>query len=89
MAYLSGVETQAAAPGGDLRVFDSRQDAALQSDMVDQAIALGVDGIAIQHGLTESMRDAAQERGAGIGVAFDVNVKISNTSNRTIRLPIG
>jgi simple sugar transport system substrate-binding protein len=44
-AYLSGVETQAAALGVDLRVFDSRQDAALQSDMVDQAIALGVDGI--------------------------------------------
>ena len=54
-AYLSGVETQAAALGVDLRVFDSRQDAALQSDMVDQAIALGVDGIVIQHGLTESM----------------------------------
>ena len=29
-AYLSGVETQAAALGVDLRVFDSRQDAALQ-----------------------------------------------------------
>ena len=39
-AYLSGVESQAAALGVDLRVFDSRQDAALQADMVDQAIAL-------------------------------------------------
>ena len=76
-AYLSGVETQAAALGVDLRVFDSRQDAALQSDMVDQAIALGVDGIVIQHGLTESMRDAAQRAvDAGIKVvAFDVNVE--------------
>ena len=44
-AYLGGVESQAEAIGVDLRVFDSRQDAALQADMVDQAIALGVDGI--------------------------------------------
>lgn len=76
-AYLSGVESQAAALGVELRVFDSRQDAALQADMVDQAIALGVDGIVIQHGLTESMKDAAQRAvDAGIKVvAFDVNVE--------------
>ncbi len=76
-SYLSGVETQAAAIGVDLRVFDSRQDAALQADMVDQAIALGVDGIIIQHGLTESMKDAAQravDEGIKV-VAFDVNVE--------------
>ncbi|MEN0000754.1 MAG: substrate-binding domain-containing protein [Pseudomonadota bacterium] len=76
-AYLSGVEKQAEALGVDLRVFDSRQDAALQADMVDQAIALGVDGIVIQHGLTESMKEAAQRAvDAGIKVvAFDVNVE--------------
>jgi len=76
-AYLSGVERQAAALGVNLQVFDSRQDAALQADMVDQAIGLGVDGIIIQHGLTESMRDAAQRAvDAGIKVvAFDVNVE--------------
>ncbi len=76
-AYLSGVEAQSAALGVDLRVFDSRQDAALQADMVDQAIALGVDGIIIQHGLTESMQAAAQRAiDAGIKVvAFDVNVE--------------
>ena len=76
-AYLSGVEAQAEALGVNLRVFDSRQDAALQADMVDQAIALGVDGIIIQHGLTESMREAAQRAvDAGIKVvAFDVNVE--------------
>ena len=76
-AYLSGVEQQAAALGVELRVFDSRQDAAIQADMVDQAIALGVDGIIIQHGLTESMKDAAQRAvDAGIKVvAFDVNVE--------------
>jgi simple sugar transport system substrate-binding protein len=76
-SYLSGVQAQAKALGVDLRVFDSRQDAALQADMVDQAIALGVNGIIIQHGLTESMKDAAQRAvAAGIKVvAFDVNVE--------------
>jgi len=76
-AYLSGVQKQADALGVDLRVLDSRQDAALQSDMVDQAIALGVNGIIIQHGLTESMRDAAKRAvAAGIKVvAFDVDVE--------------
>jgi simple sugar transport system substrate-binding protein len=76
-SYLSGVEAQAKALGVDLRVLDSRQDAALQADMVDQAIALGVNGIIIQHGLTESMKDAAQRAvDAGIKVvAFDVNVE--------------
>jgi len=76
-AYLSGVESQAEALGVELRVFDSRQDAALQADMVDQAIALGVDGIIIQHGLTESMKESAQRAvDAGIKVvAFDVNVE--------------
>ena len=76
-SYLSGVEAQSAAIGLDLRVFDSRQDAALQADMVDQAIALGVDGIIIQHGLTEAMQEAAQRAvDAGIKVvAFDVNLE--------------
>lgn len=76
-AYLNGVRRQAKALGVDLRVFDSRQDAALQADMVDQAIALGVNGIIIQHGLTESMKAAAQRAvDAGIKVvAFDVNVE--------------
>ncbi len=76
-AYLAGVERQAEALGVDLRVFDSRQDAALQADMVDQAIALGVDGIVVQHGLTESMQAAVQRAvDAGIKVvAFDVDVE--------------
>ena len=76
-SYLAGVEAQSKALGLNLRVLDSRQDAALQADMVDQAIALGVDGIIIQHGLTESMREAAQRAvDAGIDVvAFDVNVE--------------
>jgi len=76
-AYLAGVEAQAKALGVQLQVLDSRQDAALQADMVDQAIALGVNGIIIQHGLTESMKEAAKRAvDAGIKVvAFDVNVE--------------
>lgn len=76
-SYLAGVEAQSKALGIDLRVLDSRQDAALQADMVDQAIAMGVQGIIIQHGLTESMKEAAQRAvAAGIKVvAFDVNVE--------------
>lgn len=76
-AYLSGVEKQAEALGVDLRVLDSRQDAALQADMVDQAISLGVDGIIVQHGLTESMQEAVQravDEGIKV-VAFDVDVE--------------
>jgi simple sugar transport system substrate-binding protein len=76
-SYLSGVKDQAAVLGVDLRVFDGRQNATLQADMVDQAIALGVNGIIIQHGLAESMKAAAQRAvDAGIKVvAFDVNVE--------------
>jgi simple sugar transport system substrate-binding protein len=76
-SYLSGVEAQAAALGVDLRVFDSHQDAALQANMVDQALALGVNGIIIQHGLAESMKTAVQRAvDAGVKVvAFDVNVQ--------------
>lgn len=76
-AYLSGVQRQAEALGVELRVLDSRQDAALQADMMDQAIGLGVDGIIVQHGLTESMKPAVQRAlDAGIKVvAFDVNVE--------------
>lgn len=76
-AYLSGVQRQAEALGAELRILDSRQDAALQADMMDQAIGLGVDGIIVQHGLTESMKPAVQRAlDAGIKVvAFDVNVE--------------
>jgi simple sugar transport system substrate-binding protein len=76
-SYLAGVQAQSNALGIQLQVLDSRQDAALQADMVDQAIALGVKGIIIQHGLTESMKEAARRAvEAGIKVvAFDVNVE--------------
>jgi len=76
-AYLAGVERQAKALGIELRVFDSRQDAALQREMLEQAVGLGVDGIIVQHGLTETLKDAvAQAVDGGMPVvAFDVNVE--------------
>jgi simple sugar transport system substrate-binding protein len=76
-SYLSGVKDQAAALGVEFRVFDSHQNAGLQGDMVDQAIALGVNGIIIQHGQAGSMKAAAKRAvDAGIKVvAFDVNVE--------------
>ncbi|HET8725898.1 MAG TPA: substrate-binding domain-containing protein [Alphaproteobacteria bacterium] len=76
-AYLAGVERQAEALGIELRVLDSRQDAALQAEMLDQAAGLGVDGIILQHGLTETLKNgAARAVEAGIPVvAFDVNVE--------------
>jgi simple sugar transport system substrate-binding protein len=76
-AYLAGAKEQAKALGVDLQVFDSRQDAERQAEMVDQAIALDVDGIIIQHGLTDPLKAAAQRAvDAGIKVvAFDVNVE--------------
>jgi simple sugar transport system substrate-binding protein len=76
-SYLAGAKAQAEALGVDLQVFDSRQDAERQAEMVDQAIALGVDGIIIQHGPTDPLKAAAQRAvDAGIKVvAFDVNVE--------------
>ena len=75
-AYLQGAESQAAALGARLHVFDGGQDPDLQAEMVDRAVALGVDGIVIQHGLPRTMREAARRaHAAGVQVvAFDVEV---------------
>lgn len=73
--YLAGVQRQAEALGIDLHVLDSRQDAALQAEMLQQAMNLGVDGIILQHGLTETLKGPAAdavEQGFKV-VAFDVN----------------
>ena len=59
-SYLAGAKEQAEALGVNLQVFDSRQDAERQAEMVDQAIALGVDGIIIQHGPTDPLKGAAR-----------------------------
>ncbi|WP_324767186.1 substrate-binding domain-containing protein [Pokkaliibacter plantistimulans] len=76
-AYLAGVKAQAAALGFELQVLDARQDAARHRDMIDQAINSGVDGIILQHGFTDSVKDKAEEAvKAGIKVvAFDVDAQ--------------
>ncbi|MGD9916044.1 MAG: substrate-binding domain-containing protein [Rhizobiaceae bacterium] len=79
-AYQAGAEAQAKALGIDLRIFPGRQDAAEQQGQIEQAINLGVQGIIIDHGLPESLKDVAQKAvDAGIKVvAFDVNLENEN-----------
>jgi simple sugar transport system substrate-binding protein len=75
-AYQSGAQAQAKKLGIDLRVFPGKQDAAEQRSQVEQAIALGVKAIVIDHGVPESLTDVAQKAvDAGVKVvAFDVNL---------------
>ena len=75
-AYLRGAEKQSEALGVKLRVFDARQQAASQRDMIEQATALGVDGIIVQLGLAETLKDPIDKAIAkGIKVvAFDVDL---------------
>jgi simple sugar transport system substrate-binding protein len=78
--YRAGVEQQADALGMRVTVFGKQSDAQAQANFVDQAINLGVDGIVIQHGLTETMMGPAQRAlDAGIPVvAFDVDLQNSD-----------
>lgn len=75
-AYEAGARRQAKALGVDLRVFPGRQDAAQQREQVQQAISLGVDGIIVNHGVAEALRDVVdQALAAGTKVvAFDVDL---------------
>lgn len=73
--YLKGVKRQAAALGFKLDVYDARQDASLQRNQLEQAIMKGYDGIVLQHGFTDSIKDLADmavQNGIKV-VAFDVN----------------
>lgn len=75
-AYLRGVEKQAKALGVDLRTFDARVQADRQRAMLEQAIDLKVDGIIVQIGLAETLRDTVQkalDKGIKV-VAFDVEL---------------
>ncbi len=75
-AYQAGAQKQAKELGIDLQIFSGRQDAAAQREQVEQAINLGVQGIIIDHGQPEALKDVAQKAlDAGIKVvAFDVNL---------------
>ena len=63
-SYLAGAKEQAEALGVDLQVFDSRQDAERQAEMVDQAVArlrefgepaLIVEGVAVRPKIRKSL----------------------------------
>ena len=76
------------------RARTSRQDAALQAEMLQQAMNLGVDGIILQHGLTETLKEPAAEavkHGFKV-VAFDVNCEnpehSANRAEATVSLPV-
>ena len=77
--YRAGIETQAEALGMRVTTLGKQADPQAQANFVSQAINLGVDGIVIQHGLTETMMGPAQEAlDAGIPVvAFDVDLENS------------
>lgn len=75
--YQAGAQRQADLLGIDLVVFGKNMDNQAQANFVNQAISMGVDGIIIDHGLTETMvQPAADALKAGIPVvAFDVDLK--------------
>lgn len=96
-AYLRGVEKQSAALGMNLRLFDARQQAATQREMLEQAIDLGVDGIIVQLGLAETLKDTVAKAVAkGIKVvAFDIDLgnpkvtQIEQDHHQLARLALG
>lgn len=75
--YRAGVETQGTALGMKVTTLGKQSDPQAQANFVNQAINMGVDGIVIQHGLTETMMGPAQDAlDAGIPVvAFDVDLQ--------------
>ncbi|SNZ19009.1 substrate-binding domain-containing protein [Cohaesibacter gelatinilyticus] len=79
-AYLDGVKRQAKALGVELIEMGARQDPLVQAEMVEQAIAMGVEGIIVQHGREDTLIEVSKkavETGIPI-VAFDVDVKNEN-----------
>ncbi|KAE9528333.1 substrate-binding domain-containing protein [Testudinibacter aquarius] len=78
--YLNGVKKQSQSLGMKLDVYDARQDAALQRNQLEQVIMKGYDGIILQHGFTDSLKDLAEiavKNGIKV-VAFDVNAENPN-----------
>ncbi len=76
-SYQAGAEKQAKELGIKLTIFGKNNDNQAQANFVYQAINLGVDGIIIDHGLTETMaKPAADALAKGIAVvAFDVDLE--------------
>ncbi len=75
-AFEAGVKRQADALGIKLTVSQARNDNDTQRNLVEQAINLGVDGIIINNGRPEVLKDVAQKAlDAGIKVvAYDVDL---------------
>lgn len=75
-AFEAGVKRQADALGVNLTVSQARNDNDTQRNLVEQAINLGVDGIIINNGRPEVLKDVAEkalEKGIKV-VAYDVNL---------------
>lgn len=77
--WQDGAQKQADLMGIKLTVFGKNMDNQAQADFVYQAINMKVDGIILDHGLTETLsKPAADAVAAGIPVvAFDVDVQNS------------
>ena len=75
--YQAGADRQAQLMGVKLTTFGKNMDNQAQSNFIYQAINMGVDGIIIDHGLTETLeKPAADAVAKGIPVvAFDVDLK--------------
>lgn len=75
-AFESGVKRQADALGVRLTISQARNDNDTQRSLVEQAINLGVDGIIINNGRPEVLKDVAEKAlNAGIKVvAYDVDL---------------
>ncbi|NEI73866.1 substrate-binding domain-containing protein [Rhizobium lusitanum] len=75
-AFEAGVKRQADSLGVNLTVSQARNDNDTQRNLVEQAINLGVDGIIINNGRPEVLKDVAQkalDKGIKV-VAYDVNL---------------
>jgi simple sugar transport system substrate-binding protein len=79
-AFEAGTKRQAKALAIDLRISEARQDPDAERQLIEQAINLKVDGIIINNGKPEALKDLAQKAlDAGIKVvAYDVNLENPN-----------
>jgi simple sugar transport system substrate-binding protein len=81
-AYEAGVAAQAKAAGIDLRIFQGKENAAEMREQIEEAISLGVNGILIDHGPPEAVKDVIQK-------ALDAGIKvvIKETSVENPKVP--
>jgi simple sugar transport system substrate-binding protein len=75
-AFEAGAKRQADALGIELRISEARQDPDAERQLIEQAINLKVDGLIINNGKPEALKDVTQKAvDAGIKVvAYDVNL---------------